>query len=401
MARERTMHPSGRAPVSPVVDDEATAMLTLARADGVGPVRASVLLEAFGRAVAVVEAGLAGRWPPLPGWDATRSRAAGRSVDPAAAARERERGLRLGARLVTLGDAAYPRPWRAADRWPLALWVRGAWPAPLLGSLPAGLAVVGPRRATPEACAFARDTAAAACWAGAWVVSGLAYGIDAAAHAGAVAAARGGAAASTIGVLAGGVDRVHPSTHRDLARALLDAGGGLVAAAPIGGVPAAGAFPVRNRWIAGLSGAVAVVEAGARSGALHTAAAALELGREVRTTPARPWDEHAAGSLALLRDGAAPLLTPEDGWRSLPAGTLAVAASVPDRSAPKPPPPWDRLLPGGPRHPDAWAEAAAIPIGAVLAALEVGVLEGWATRRPDGRYGAPGADGGGPRVAAP
>jgi DNA processing protein len=376
-----------RDPSTPHEIDEALAMLTLARAPGVGPVRAAALLHVFGSGASTVEAGLAGAWPPLPGWNAPRSRAAGRALDAAAALLERRRGARLGARLVTYGGDGYPRPWRPAERWPLTLWVRGAWPDALLGPLPIAIAVVGPRRATPQGCAFARELAASACWAGAWVVSGLAYGIDAAAHGGAAAAARAGATAATIGVLAGGVDRVHPAAHRDLARTLLDAGGGLVAAAPIGAVPAVGAFPVRNRWIAGLAGAVAVVEAGARSGALHTAAAALELGREVRTTPARPWDEHAAGSLALLRDGAPPLLTPEDGWRALPAGTLAPAAAAPPVSAPPAPPPWDRLLGSGTHHVDGLAAAAALPVAEALATLELGVVEGWAVRRSDGRYG--------------
>jgi DNA processing protein len=388
--------------VAPAVlhqNDEALAILTLARAPGVGPLRTAALLEAFGDGVAAVAAGLAGAWPPLPGWSAPRSRGIGRALDVAAADLERRRGARLGARLVTYGGPGYPRPWAPAERWPLALWVRGAWPDALLGPLPVAIAVVGPRRASLEGCAFARDLAASACWEGAWVVSGLAYGIDAAAHGGAVAAARAGAPAATVAVLAGGVDRVHPAAHRDLARSLLDAGGGLVAAAPIGAVPAVGAFPVRNRWIAGLAGAVAVVEAGGRSGALHTAAAALELGREVRTTPARPWDEHAAGSLALLRDGATPLLVPDDGWRALPAGTLIRATPSSATSAPVAPSPWDRLLGEGSDHVDVLAAAAAMPVAEALAALELGVVEGWARRRPGGRYGLVAASVPGSRAA--
>ena len=132
---------------------------------------------------------------------------------------------------------------------------------------------------------------------------------------------------------------------------------------------------------------VAVVEAGPRSGALHTAAAALDLGREVRTTPARPWDLHAAGSLALLRDGAAPLLEADDGWRGLPAGMLAAVGRGQAAAMPTPPPPWDRLLAGGARAADDLATAAAMSVPAVLGALELGVLDGWAVRHADGRYG--------------
>jgi DNA processing protein len=365
---------------------EALATLALALAPGVGPLRAAALLRAFGSASAAVDAGARGAWPALPRWSWQRARAAGRVVDLPAAERERLRCQRVGARLVTLADADYPATWRAEDGWPLALWVRGAWPAAVTGHTPLAVAIVGPRRASPEAQRFARELAVAACGAGAWVVSGLAYGVDAAAHQGAIDAAHEGAAASTLAVLAGGVDRVHPTAHRDLARTLLDAGGGIVAAAPVGAVPATGAFPVRNRWIAGLSSVVAVVEAGPRSGALHTAAAALELGREVRTTPARPWDAHAAGSLALLRDGAAPLLEPDDAWLGLPAGVRPDPPQARGRPRRAPPSPWDRILGAAPIDVDGAIAATGWGVGEVVAGLEGGIVDGWAARLADGRY---------------
>jgi len=365
--------------------EEALATLALARTPGVGPRRAAELLRAFGSARAAIEAGHRGGWPGLPRWPRARARAAGRAADLVAAERELRRGQRVGARLVTVADADYPASWLPQDGWPLALWVRGAWPAAVTAREPLAVAVVGPRRASAEARRFARELALAAGRAGVWVVSGLAFGVDAAAHEGALDAARDGAPASTLAVLAGGVDRVHPVAHRDLARALLDAGGGLVAAAAIGAVPATGAFPVRNRWIAGLSSLVAVVEAGPRSCALHTAAAALELGREVRTTPARPWDAHAGGSLALLRDGAAPLLEADDAWLGLPAGVRPARAVRPVPRA-SPPPPWDRVLGASAIGVDGAIAATGWGVGAVVAALEAGVVEGWVVRLADGRY---------------
>jgi len=380
---------AGPAPPAGAPADERIALLALTRVDGVGSLRAAALVDAFGSARNAVEAGLRGAWPPLPRWTAPRSRAAGLAVDLAAAERELQRGARVGARLVTLGDADYPASWRPAAGWPLALWVRGAWPSEVVAEAPIAVAIVGPRRASPDAQRFAAELAAAACHAGAWVVSGLAYGVDAAAHQGALSAVADGAPASTVAVLAGGVDRPQPAAHRDLARALLAGGGGIVAAAPIGALPAAGAFPVRNRWIAGLSSVVAVVEAGPRSGALHTAVAALELGREVRTTPARPWDAHAAGSLALLRDGAAPLIEADDGWRGLPAGTL-VTTRQGGAATPPVPPPWDRVMGDAPIGLDLAIAATGWSVGAVVAALEVGVLDGWAERLGDGRYRAAG-----------
>ncbi|MDF1523661.1 MAG: DNA-processing protein DprA, partial [Trueperaceae bacterium] len=305
-------------------DPEALAWLALSRTADLGPVRAAALVAVAGSATAAVEA--AHRPPPrLPGLSPARARAALARIDLEAAEREAWRGARVGARLVACGRPGYPTTWRPADGWPPVLWVRGVWPEAVQAEVPRALAVVGPRRASPSACAFAGEVAERAAWAGAWVVSGLAFGIDAAAHAAAVGAATSGAPASTISVLASGVDRPTPTAHRALARAILDAGGALVAAAAIGAAPPTGAFPVRNRWIAGLAGAVAIVEAGVRSGALHTAAAALDLGREVRVAPARPWDAHAAGSLALLRDGAAPVIVVTREGRTAPDGAVALA----------------------------------------------------------------------------
>lgn len=366
--------------VSDPPDAEARAWLALARAPGLGPVRAAALAAALGGAAAAV-ADRGGQTPPaLPGLTAARARAALATVDPAAADLEVARGMRVGARLVAFGGPEYPVGWSPADGWPPVLWVRGAWPAALRAPEPRALAVVGSRRASAEARAFAASVAERAAWAGAWVVSGLAFGVDAAAHAGAVAAARDGAPVSTVAVLAAGVDRPTPTAHRDLARSVLDVGGGLVAAAAIGAAPPPGGFPVRNRWIAGLSGAVAVLEAGATSGALHTAAAALELGRDVLVAPARPWDEHAAGSLALLADGAAPLIHADDGWRALPAAATLDAPPRRASGAVAVPAPWDALLGAAPRDVAVLAEASGLAIGAVLAALEAGVVAGWARR---------------------
>jgi DNA processing protein len=366
--------PSASAPP----DAEARAWLALARAPGLGPRRAAALAAHFGGAVAAVAA-RGGAAPEVPGWSARTARSALAAVDPAAADLEVARGARVGARLVAFGGPDYPRTWTPADGWPPVLWVRGAWPVAVREASPHALAIVGSRRASREGCAFAASVAERVAWSGAWVVSGLAFGIDAAAHSGALAAARGGAPASTIAVLASGVDRPTPTAHRTLARAVLEAGGGLVAAAPIGAFPPPGGFPVRNRWIAGLAGAIAVVEAGATSGALHTAAAALDLGRDVLVAPARPWDAHAAGSLALLRDGAQPLVDVDDGWRALPtAGSLGPGARAGDR-APAPAP-WDGLLGDAPLDVADLADASGLALGAALAALEAGVVAGWARR---------------------
>lgn len=364
------------------------AYLTLARAPGLGPRSYARLSRHFGAAGQVVAAGLDGAWAGLGGgFAALASR-----LDPAAAERELQRGLRSGWRLCVPGSAGYPEHWRELGHWPLACWARGHWPDALWKAEPTAVAVVGPRRASSMARAFASEVAERAAWAGAWVVSGLAFGIDAAAHAGAISAQRAGAAAGTVAVLAGGVDRPTPTAHLRMADELLSAGGALWSTAPLGAAPPPGGFPTRNRWIAGLSAAVAVIEAGARSGALHTARAAVEMDRELRVAPARPWDSHAAGSLALLRDGAPPLISADDLWQAVPGGRLqrpfqdsaGGPAGGPGGVVAAPAPWAAALLP--PASAASVAEALGLPFPEVIAALEEGVIRGWARRAGAGLY---------------
>ncbi len=168
------------------------------------------------------------------------------------------------------------------------------------------VAIVGSRRATPQGLALARDLAAALVERGAVIVSGLAHGIDAAAHEGALRA--GG---TTVAVLGCGVDVPYPRRNRDLARRIRERGA-LVSEYWPGTPPAPWRFPARNRIVAGLAGAVAVVEAGRRSGALITADFALELGRPVLAVPGWPGAVASEGCNALLRAGAALLETAED-----------------------------------------------------------------------------------------
>jgi DNA processing protein len=153
----------------------------------------------------------------------------------------------------------------------------------------------------------ARAWSASLAAAGVWIVSGLAYGVDAAAHRGALDA--GG---RTLAVLASGLDRPSPAGNIGLARAILDAGGGWLSEHPPGVPALAHHFPERNRLISGLARAVWVVEARERSGSLWTARHALEQGRDVWTTPGPVDTDLCRGSNALLRDGAGPVLEASD-----------------------------------------------------------------------------------------
>jgi DNA processing protein len=194
---------------------------------------------------------------------------------------------------LTPGDSRYPAL-LAAIRSPPPLRVRGT----LLPADALAIAIVGARRATPYGIEVAERLAADLAARGVTIVSGLARGIDTAAHRGALAA-RG----RTIAVLGHGVDRCYPSENRELAAAIAD-NGALVSQFRDGTPPVRGNFPARNRTIAGLSLGVVVVEAAEQSGALITAGAAGDFGREVFAVPGRITSESAAGPHGLLRDGA-------------------------------------------------------------------------------------------------
>jgi len=223
---------------------------------------------------------------------ALRAGAARRAADM-----EMERARTLGIAIVGRDEDRYPQWLRRTYTPPLVLWVRGTLD-PDEGER--AVAIVGSRAATPVGRGFAealgRDLAAA----GLVVVSGLARGIDAAAHRGALRAGK-----RTVAVLGSGLDRLYPPEHDELAARIAATGGAVVSEFPLGARPWKSNFPRRNRVIAGWSRAVVVVEAGARSGALSTSRAALDEGRDVLAVPGHPGEPQAEGANALLKDGAA------------------------------------------------------------------------------------------------
>jgi DNA processing protein len=210
-------------------------------------------------------------------------------------------------RLIPLGAPAYPPPLATLADPPPLLGVRGD-PARLVGPR---VAIVGARRPTPYGVGVARRLARELAGLGFGVVSGLALGIDAAAHRGALEA--GGV---TVGVLGCGPDLVYPSEHQALAADLLVAGA-LLSELPPGARPLRYHFPLRNRLISGLCQAVIVVEAKARSGSLITAEHAAEQGREVLAVPGPIDASTSEGPNLLLRNGATPVLDASDVLRAL------------------------------------------------------------------------------------
>jgi DNA processing protein len=217
-----------------------------------------------------------------------------------AARRDAEAELRragaLGARVVGRDERDYP-PWlRRVHAPPPVLWVRGTL---VEGEGEASVAIVGARAATGLGLAFTRALSRDLAAAGVSVVSGLARGIDTHAHRGALDA-RG----RTVAVLGSGLDRLYPEENAAIAREI-ERDGAVVSEFPLGTGPWKQNFPRRNRVIAGWGSAVVVVEAGAKSGALSTARAALDEGREVMAVPGHPSQPNADGTNGLLRDGAA------------------------------------------------------------------------------------------------
>lgn len=253
---------------------------------------------------------------PLVTW-ACRATGESAAIDEAAlllhrAERTLRDGARLGQRAVGLADAAYPEPLRQIADPPPVLWIRGdvealAWPRLV--------AVVGARAATPAGLATARAIGAGLARAGVVVVSGLARGIDSAAHQAALDA--GG---PSIGVLGSSLDRIYPQEHHGLADALARQGA-IVSEHVPGTPPLPFHFPLRNRIISGLSAAVVVVEASERSGSLITAMAAAEQGREVMAVPGPVGTGRHRGGHGLLRDGATLVEGADDvlvalGWQA-------------------------------------------------------------------------------------
>ena len=207
--------------------------------------------------------------------------------------------------LVAQGEAEYPARLAAIFDAPPLLAVRGC-----IACLAAPMvAIVGSRNASGAGMKFAEFLARQLGEAGLVIVSGLARGIDAAAH-------RASAASGTVAVLAGGQDRIYPPEHTSLLEQLLPAGAA-VSEMPMGWEPRARDFPRRNRLIAGLSAGIVVIEAARKSGSLITARMALEQGREVFAVPGSPLDPRAEGSNALLKQGATLVTEADDVLASL------------------------------------------------------------------------------------
>ena len=276
-----------------LTDEQRLDWLRLIRSQNVGPRTFRALINHFGGARAALAA--------LPSLARRGSADAVMKIcSPANAEREMAAASKLGVEFIALGEAAYPARLQMIDDAPPLIGVRGH--AAVL-AMPM-VAIVGSRNASGAGLKFTQQIARDLGEAGFAVTSGLARGIDAAAH-------QASLATGTVAVLAGGHDRLYPPEHANLLEAILPSGAA-ISEMPFGWEPRGRDFPRRNRLISGLSLGVVIVEAAKRSGSLITARFALEQGREVFAVPGSPLDPRAEGTNGLIKQGATPVTETAD-----------------------------------------------------------------------------------------
>jgi len=279
------------------VNADEVALLRLNLTPGLGRATLLKLLRAYPCPRAVVEQTPA-QWARSAGISSARVEQVPATDDPLVL-RATEYIHREQIRILSIGCADYPERLRQISDPPALLYVRGE-----LSTRPC-IAIVGSRRATREGKRMARELGRDLVGAGFCVVSGMASGIDGAAHEGALSATGGDnpGAMSTMGVLGGGIDVVYPRSNAHLYQSVAVCGA-LISEYPPGSEPLSHHFPGRNRIISALSAGVIVVEAAARSGSLITAEFALEHGRDVFAVPGSVYSPASSGTLQLLKDGA-------------------------------------------------------------------------------------------------
>lgn len=284
--------------------------------------------------------------------------------------------------VVTLGDPAYPQALLNIEDPPLLLYLSGRIDLPLDSAR--SLAIVGSRNPTPQGALNARQFATALAEQGLTIVSGLALGIDGAAHEGALAGARGAERLATVAVVGTGADRVYPKSHHALAHRISEHGL-IVSEYPLGTPPLAANFPRRNRLIAGLSNATLVVEAALQSGSLITARLAAEQGKEVFAIPGSIHATQSRGCHALIRQGAKLVESAQDVLEDLP-GFAAGLSPAPAASAPLDPAPDDLLQALGmdPVSLDALQARTGLDTARLQVRLMALELEGQVARLPGG-----------------
>jgi len=295
--------------------------LALSLTPGVGAGRGRKLVERFGgidrlHRASLTELEAAG----LPA-AAAQSIALGKSLELAAAEYDHVRDE--GASIIVPDDAEFPRRLLEIYDPPLVLYLKGC--AEVIDQ--PGIAVVGTRHPTPYGVGMAERLACDLATRGLIIFSGMARGVDTAAHRGAL-----NAHGRTVAIWGTGIDEVYPKENRKLADQILDSGGAVLTEFPLGTFPAPQNFPIRNRLISGISIGVLVIEAAEYSGTRVTARCALEQGREVFAVPGNVTNKSSWGPNTLIKQGAALVATWEDVWEELPADAR-LALTPPEQPA--------------------------------------------------------------------
>ena len=295
--------------------------LALLLTPGVGAGRARKLIDHFGEIGCVFAASLTELEAfGLPA-AAAQSIAMGRSVERAA--EEYDHAREAGASVLVPGDAQYPKRLLEIYDPPLALYLKGD--AEVIDKV--GISVVGTRHPTPYGVSMAERLACDLAAHGLIIFSGMARGIDTAAHRGAL-----NAHGRTVAVWGTGIDEVYPKENRKIADQILESGGAVITEFPLGTFPAPQNFPVRNRIISGISLGVLVIEAAEYSGTRVTARCALEQGREVFAVPGNVTNKNSWGPNTLIKQGAKLVATWEDIWEEL-SPDVRLALTPPEQPA--------------------------------------------------------------------
>ena len=373
-------------PLNDDLRDDLRAWLNLTLANGIGARTQQQLLRAFGHPAAIFDAGLSAVAGVI-GVKTAQNLFDGRQQEAQQAliAQTLAWLAEPGHHLITLADAHYPQRLLESADPPSLLYINGD---PTYLNRPA-IGIVGSRNATPQGLENARAFAKVLADAGFSIVSGLALGIDAAAHEGAL---RSDTRSGTIAVIGTGIDRVYPASNKKLAH-LITGNGCIISEFPLGTVAAASNFPRRNRLIAGLGQACLVVEAAPASGSLITARLAGELGRDIFAIPGSIHAPQYKGCHALIKQGAKLVECAQDILEELRpqhnASNTENAASPANPSAANANPAHADLLNALGHEPatlDQLIARCGLTADAVLAMLTELSLDGIVTNLPGGRY---------------
>ena len=300
---------------------EATYWLALALTAGLGPTRIKKLIEHCGTAERVFQTSLTELEAMGMRAVSAQSIATGKSME--LALEECGKAAEAHARIISLSDPEYPSRLKEIYDPPVILFVKGC--VEVLAQ--PGIAMVGTRHPTPYGSGMAERLSTDLAARGLVIISGLARGIDAASHRGAIAAK-----GKTVAVLGTGIDVMYPKENTRLTEQMLALGGALITEFPVGTSPAPQNFPIRNRIISGMSAGVLVVEAAEYSGTRITSRCALEQNRDVYAVPGNVTNKNSWGPNTLIKQGAKLVATWEDVWEELPADVQAALSSMQNES---------------------------------------------------------------------